>query len=317
MRPRTPLTAVLSAAAAFSVLAGCSAPREAPRGSAAGDGVAAPPKPATPGAKNAALQELLATRSASLEKTAPPGFAVRVVRPFVVVSDEAKETVDRRVGRVIEPAIAWLERAYFRVEPPAAVAIWICADASSYQRATRSLTGRAPSTPFGFFSEEHDAIVLDASTGDGTLVHELVHPFVRADFPTCPTWLDEGMGSLYEQCVLESDGLRGLVNWRLDALQRAAADGSAPAIAELVRMAPDAFYGDGSALNYAAARYLCLYLQERGALAELYRRLRDGAASSTDPAADAEKALVELLGASTVAEVDSAFKAWVTGLKAS
>jgi hypothetical protein len=262
------------------------------------------------------MAERLATRAAELEATAPPGFAVRVVRPFVVVSDEAEEIVDRRVGRVIEPAIAWLERAYFRAEPPEAIAIWICGGAASYQRAARSLTGHAPSTPFGFYSEERAAIVLDASTGDGTLVHELVHPFVRADFPECPTWLDEGMGSLYEACVLEPGGLRGVVNWRLEALQEAAADGSVPSISQLVRLSPEAFYGDESPLYYAAARYLCLLLQERGALPELYRRLRDTAATSTDPAADAEKALVELLGASTVAEADAVFRAWVAGLQA-
>jgi hypothetical protein len=309
MKPRGPLLAVVNAVALCAAIAGCSSARDVQRGQSGGDAAAAP-------GRGDALEDLLAAAALELRKTSPPGLAVRVVRPFVVASDEPAAVLDRRIGRVVEPAIAWLERTYFRAEPSSAVAIWICADAASYERAARSLTGNPPSTPFGFYSSEHGAIVLDASTGDGTLVHELVHPFVRADFPACPTWLDEGLGSLYERCAFEGGSLRGLVNWRLDALRRAAKEGRVPTISELVRIAPDAFYGEESPLNYAAARYLCLWLQERGALAELYRRLRDGAASSSDPEADAEKALVELLGVQNVADADTAFRAWVTGLGA-
>jgi hypothetical protein len=306
MTPPGPRLATASAVALWAAIAGCSAPREA----------AAPDPPAAADLEGAALAGSLAARAREIRETAPSGFAVRVVRPFVVSSDEPAGVVDRRVRTVIEPAIAWLERSYFRAEPRSAVAIWICADAASYERTARALTGGAPSTPYGFYSRERDAVVLDASTGDGTLIHELVHPFVRADFPACPTWLDEGLGSLYERCAFEGGALRGLVNWRLEALRRAATEGRVPAISDLVRMTPDAFYGDGSALHYAAARYLCLFLQERGALPELYRRLRDGAASSIDPAADAERALVELLGAADVAALDEAFRVWVAGLKA-
>ena len=31
------------------------------------------------------------------------------------------------------------------------------------------------------------------------LVHEMVHPFMDADFPACPAWFNEGLASLYEQ----------------------------------------------------------------------------------------------------------------------
>jgi len=314
MSPFGPLPTVARAAALWAAIAGCSAPPDARHVPETVDAARQPVAAARE--RNAALDDLLAAAVLEIRRTAPSGFAVRVVRPFVVVSDESPAVVGRRVARVVEPAIDWLERSFFRTEPKSAIAIWICADADSYARTARSLTGGEPSTPFGFYSGEHGAIVLDASTGDGTLVHELVHPFVRADFPACPTWLDEGLGSLYERCVFEGDSLRGLVNWRLDALRRAAAEARVPAIADLVRMTPESFYGDGSELNYAAARYLCLYLQERGALAELYRRLRDIAVSSADPVADAEQAIADLLGVRGIGEVDAAFRAWVTKLDA-
>ena len=263
-----------------------------------------------------ALNELLSSRLIELRETAPPGFAVRVVRPFVVASDEPMSALTQRIDRVLEPAIAWLEQTYFRDEPSDVVAIWLCADAASYDRTARDLTGFPPSTPFGFYSEEHRSVVLDASTGDGTIVHEILHPLLRADFAACPTWLDEGLGAMYERCAFEGGALRGLVNWRLEALRRAAAERRVPTVAALFRMTPEEFYGDDSALNYAAARYLCLFLQERGALAELYRRLRDAGPPAGDPAMVAEKAVADLLGAPGVAEVDTAFRAWVMRLSA-
>lgn len=304
MKRRRLILAAAFALVAPAPIAGCSAPHEQRSTGAAA-------KPGEPDA----LDALLEARSREIRETAPPGFTVRAVRPFVVASDEPGEVVVRRVGAVLEPAIRWLERVYFRVEPRSAITIWLCRDADSYERAARTLTGEAPSTPYGFYSHTHAAIVLDASTGDGTVVHELVHPFVRADFPTCPAWLDEGLGSLYERCVLEGGALRGLVNWRLGLLQRAVADGVSPPIAELVRATPEAFYGEGSALNYSAARHLCLYLQERGALGELYRRLRGGAAASIDPATETEAALVDLLGEQDVAGLEAAFRKWVMGLE--
>ena len=35
---------------------------------------------------------------------------------------------------------------------------------------------------------------MNISTGGGTLVHEIVHPFIEANFPACPPWLNEGLG---------------------------------------------------------------------------------------------------------------------------
>ena len=50
------------------------------------------------------------------------------------------------------------------------------------------------------------------ATGGGTLVHEIVHPFMRANFPECPAWFNEGMGSLYEQCSEVNGRIAGLTN---------------------------------------------------------------------------------------------------------
>ena len=39
-----------------------------------------------------------------------------------------------------------------------------------------------------------------------TITHELVHPIVESDFPRAPTWIDEGLASLFEAPVLPRPG---------------------------------------------------------------------------------------------------------------
>ena len=62
------------------------------------------------------------------------------------------------------------------------------------------------------------------SPGGGTLVHEIVHPFMRANFPACPAWFNEGLASLYEQSAEKDGHIRGLINWRYTALEKAVKD---------------------------------------------------------------------------------------------
>ena len=47
-----------------------------------------------------------------------------------------------------------------------------------------SVTNRT--TPYGYYSAAHRALIMNIATGGGTLVHEIVHPFVRANFPQMP-----------------------------------------------------------------------------------------------------------------------------------
>ena len=40
---------------------------------------------------------------------------------------------------------------------------------------------------------------MNIGPGPGTLSHELVHPYMEANFPNVPAWFNEGLASLYEQ----------------------------------------------------------------------------------------------------------------------
>jgi hypothetical protein len=59
---------------------------------------------------------------------------------------------------------------------------------------------------------------MNIQTGGGTLVHEIVLPFMEANFPQCPPWFNEGLGSLYEASSERDGEIIGLLNWRLKGL---------------------------------------------------------------------------------------------------
>jgi len=152
---------------------------------------------------------------------------------------------------------------------------------------------------------------MNVSTGGGTLVHEIVHPFMAANFPACPAWFNEGLASLYEQSAERDGHIVGLTNWRLRGLQRAIRSGTVPSLKELLHTSDSEFYGPRSGIYYAQARYLCYYLQERGLLREFYRRFRAGCAS--DPTG--YRTLKEVLGEDDMGAFQRRWEAFVLALR--
>ena len=137
-----------------------------------------------------------------------------------------------------------------------------------------------PGTPFGYYSETHDALIMNIATGGGTLVHEIVHPFMASNFPACPSWFNEGLASLYEQCGDKDGHIRGRTNWRLKGLQEAIRQKAVPSFKTLCKTSTHQFYNVDPGTNYSQARYLCYYLQEEGKLSDYYRKFL--AARKTD-----------------------------------
>lgn len=214
------------------------------------------------------------------EELAGEGLVVRVERPFVVVGDETPELVEQHSVRTVRWAVERLRAAYFDRDP-AVVDIWLLGTASSYERWAKRRFGGEPSTPYGYFSHEHRALVMNIATGGGTLVHEIVHPFMAANFVDCPSWFDEGLASLYEQSTEHDGQIWGLPNWRLPGLKESIAAKELPDLPTLFATGDRPFYDDDPGSNYAHARYLCLWLQEQGLLRDFYRAFT--AASAEDP----------------------------------
>jgi hypothetical protein len=198
-------------------------------------------------------------------------FSIVIQKPFVVIGDEPKAAVSQHAEGTVKWAVERLKQDFFPNDPTQILDIWLFKDAASYQKNTQLLFGDQPTTPYGYYSSQHKALIMNISTGGGTLVHELVHPFMEANFPSCPPWLNEGLGSLYEQCGDVDGHIHGFTNWRLPGLQRAIKSGSVPAFKTLTAMDSNAFYNEDKGVNYAQARYLCYYLQEQGVLVKFYR----------------------------------------------
>lgn len=210
---------------------------------------------------------------AKLRKKLPSGgFTIVVTRPFVVIGDEPAETVRYRAEHTVKWAVEKLKKAYFARDPEQILDIWLFKDKQSYEKHAKALFGRTPDTPYGYFSEQDKALVMNISTGGGTLVHEIVHPFVAANFPHCPAWFNEGLGSLYEQSGEVDDQIHGYTNWRLAGLQKAIRAGKVPSFEAVCGTSDGEFYEKDRGTNYAQARYLCYYLQQKGLLRSYYRR---------------------------------------------
>ena len=208
-------------------------------------------------------------------------FSIVIERPFVVIGDEPLETVQRRARDTVQWAVERLKKDYFKKDPAEILDIWLFRDNVSYEENAEELFGSKPTTLYGYFSHRDRALVMNISTGGGTLVHEIVHPFIASNFPGCPSWFDEGLASLYEQASERDGHIIGLTNWRLAGLQKALRNGKVPSFETLCGTTTHEFYDRDSGTNYAQARYLCYYLQERGLLTKYYHAFHKNAA--TDP----------------------------------
>lgn len=240
-----------------------------------------------------------------LKKKLPDGggFSIVVERPFVVVGDEPEARVRSRAEGTVRWAVEKLKREYFEKDPAEVIDVWLFKDKESYERHTKAVFGEDPISPYGYYSPGHRALIMNIATGGGTLVHEIVHPFVRANFPSCPTWFNEGLGSLYEQCEEKAGRIHGLTNWRLAGLKRAIGEGSLPSFEKLTAMDSTDFYEKDRGTCYAQARYLCYYLQEKDLLARFYRDFV--ANQKTDPTGHGT--LKKVLGE---ADMDAFKKRW-------
>jgi len=197
-------------------------------------------------------------------------FSIVIERPFVVVGDESEEVLRQHATDTVKWAVDRFKKDFFPKDPNEILEVWLFKDDASYRKNARLMFGDNPSTPYGYYSRDHKALIMNISTGGGTLVHELVHPLMEANFPACPPWFNEGMGSLFEQCGTKNGHIYGYTNWRLPGLQRAIREKRTISFETLMSMDAQTFYNEDRGENYAQARYLCYYLQEKGLLQKFY-----------------------------------------------
>ena len=238
-------------------------------------------------------------------------FNIIIQHPFVVIGDESPAMVKRRAEGTVKWAVDRLKEAYFAKDPNEILDIWLFKDKTSYRKHTKEVFNYRPDTPYGYFSHVDKALVMNIATGGGTLVHEIVHPFVASNFPDCPAWLNEGLGSLYEQSSSRRGQIVGLTNWRLAGLQAAIRRGGVPSFKMLCSTTDNEFYNRDSGTNYAQARYLCYYLQEHNLLRKFYHAFH--ANRRNDPTGYGT--LVETLGKPDMAKFQKDWEAYALKLR--
>lgn len=209
-----------------------------------------------------------------LKKFPSNEFNAMIQEPFVVISDCPKDQLEKKWAKgTIKWAVTNLKKSYFSNDPDEIIDIWLFKDKESYEKYTEKLWGKVPTTPYGYYSPSEKVLVMNIATGGGTLIHEIVHPFMHTNFPDCPAWFNEGMGSLYEQSAYKNEKIWGLTNWRLAGLKSKIEKGKLPTIEELMKM-NDEFYNSKNGTysdNYAQSRYLLYYLQEKDLLISFYK----------------------------------------------
>jgi hypothetical protein len=273
----------------------------------------AKPAPAGSGAASPAAlaQHVRELRARIARRHLKGSFTVVLEPPFVVVGDEWRGDVERRARETVRWAVDLLKQDFFAKDPAQILDVYLFKDRDSYVTNTRLLTGSVPDTPFGFYSEAHRALIMNISTGGGTLVHEIVHPFVEANFPNCPSWFNEGLGSLYEASSYKAGHIVGLTNWRLPSLKDAIRRGTVPSFKALLSSGTNDFYEKDPGTNYAQARYLVYYLQDRGLLTTYYHAFVAG--RQKDPTGI--ETLKRVIGRSDLAAFKKDWEAYVLGLK--
>jgi hypothetical protein len=152
---------------------------------------------------------------------------------------------------------------------------------------------------------------MNIATGGGTLCHEIVHAFIASNFPDCPAWFNEGLACLYEQCGSRAGRVVGLTNWRLAGLKTEIRAGTLPSFETLLGTTTRRFYNMRRGNNYAQARYLCYYLQEKGLLVKFYGAFRRNV--KKDPSG--YRTLKNILDEDDMADFQGRWEKWVLQLR--
>lgn len=260
----------LAAPLSLAALAACNTPASVAETRGRPSAAAVEPRKVDAEGPAAALPDY-ADHVRALRKKIKPEFTVIVEPPFVVIGDGSPDAVRAEANETVRWAAGKLKADFFERDPEGILDIWLFKDRASYLDNTLDLFEEKPSTPYGYYSSKHRALIMNIATGGGTLVHEMVHPYVEANFPDCPSWFNEGLGSLFEACGERDGHIIGYTNWRLPALQQAIREGRVPSFKTLLSTTRAGFYDEDPGTNYAQSRYLLYYLQERGLLVPFYR----------------------------------------------
>ena len=250
------------------------------------------------------------SKIAELKNSLSNDFIIQKKSYFVIASNLSESETEKIVNNTIDRAVECFYNDFFTARPANVTTIFLFKDDATYRYWAKKLYDDTDLSRFGYYKPNSKVMLMNISTGTGTLVHEMTHALVRYDFPDIPSWFNEGLGSLYERCSLNNGSILGYVNWRLPDLQEAVKNDSYTNLNKLISTDEDEFYGNRSGFNYAQARYLCMYMQEKGVLKNFYKTFRDNYAED-----NTGKKFLEKIFNKSLEEIDLNYVSWVKSLK--
>lgn len=272
--------------------------------------------------KNAAATAKLTCACQRQAEAAAANFGadhVHLAPPFIVAGDLPLAHLARWNRNVVRHAAEAMWRDYFVKRPTDPITILLFGSKESYLAFAKidypsdkaTCRGDDDVPYYGYYRPDNRTLVMNIATGGGTLIHELTHALIVYDFPRVPDWFNEGLGSLHEQCDRQawSKGrLVGNVNWRLPDLQSAIEAGKLRPLRELITTGD--FRDNRETLNYAQARYFCMFLQKRGVLRGFYKAFRDGYGNDHTGLSYVE----DVMGRRRIELIEQEFVTWVRQL---
>ena len=257
------------------------------------------------------LTDRCIARARAIEEQLGHDHEIVVNAPFVLAGNVQREALWQYLSDTIEPAMVAMRSNYFSSPITEPVTVLLFADEGTYRTQALRLFGQRHVPIYGYYKPANRTIVINLGAGDGTILHELTHALMDFDCPQAALWINEGLASLHEESRIEPQGselaITPLLNWRLDVLQRAIIDQKLRPSRELMMM--PTLMGNDEAINYAHARYFCMYLNELGLLQSFYRSYRNQ--SEDDPTG---VRTLESFGIGGY-QLDQEFQAWVMQLR--
>ena len=234
-------------------------------------------------------------------------------KPFVIITDINSSDTQNETNEIVQLSVKTFKGLFFKNNPKNITDIWILKDRESYIKFNHAfLNSTERDAVAGYYTKDKDALVLDITTGIGTIIHEMVHAFMDNNFPDAPVWFEEGLASLYEGTIMDDKGLKGDLNWRLPWLKENIQADKLGSFKMLSDANVSAFYEDNHvSINYAQSRYLFYYLQEKGLLLEYYKTAL--ANIKDDPTS--YKSLLKVLKIKDMKAFTKAWKKYILGLE--
>jgi hypothetical protein len=228
---------------------------------------------------------------------------------FLIISNMTENETRSIIDNTIQPAVKCFYNDFFETRPTEVITIFLFKDDESYRHWAKELFSDTDLSRFGYYKPDERTMLMNISTGSGTLVHEMTHALVHYDSPDIPAWFNEGLGSLYERSSLRNGDIRGYVNWRLPTLKEALYNHTYTGLSVLIATDDNEFYGSNSDFYYSQARYLCMYMQEKSLLKKFYKMFRDN--YSEDKTG---KKFLEAVFNKKLGDIDKDYTEWVNTL---